>query len=79
MKVGLKKIATLDGALAMAVRADDSALYVAEQGGKVMAIRGGHVDSNPVLDVSGKISSGGEQGLLGLAFSPDGGTSSSTG
>jgi glucose/arabinose dehydrogenase len=73
VKVGLKKIATLDGALAMAVRGNDSALYVAEQGGKVMAIRGGHVDPNPVLDVSGKISSGGEQGLLGLAFSPDGG------
>ncbi|TMK96512.1 MAG: PQQ-dependent sugar dehydrogenase, partial [Actinobacteria bacterium] len=73
VKVGLKKIATLDGALAMAVRGNDSALYVAEQGGKIMAIRGGHVDPNPVLDVSGRISSGGERGLLGLAFSPDGG------
>lgn len=72
VKVGLKKVATLDGALAMAVRADDSALYVAEQGGKVMAIRAGNVDPKPVLDVTGKISSGGERGLLGLAFSPDG-------
>src|SRR5439155_12805396 len=72
VKVGLKKIATLDGALAMAVRGNDSALYVAEQGGRVMAIRGGHVDPKPVLDVSGGISSGGERGLLGLAFSPDG-------
>jgi len=72
VKVGLKKIATLDGALAMAVRADDSALYVAEQGGKIMAIRGGHVDSKPVVDLSAKTASGGERGLLGLAFSPDG-------
>jgi len=56
----------------MAVRAGDSALYVAEQGGRVMAIRGGHVDPTPVLDVSGRISSGGERGLLGLTFSPDG-------
>ena len=72
MKVGLKKIATVDGALAMAVRPGDAGLYVAEQGGRVMAIRGGGVDPKPVLDVSGKITSGGEQGLLGLAFSPDG-------
>jgi glucose/arabinose dehydrogenase len=72
VKVGLKKIATLDGALAMAIRAGDTALYVAEQGGKVMAIRNGRVESRPVLDVSGKISAGGERGLLGLAFSTDG-------
>ena len=72
VKVRLRQIASLDGALAMAVRTGDPALYIAEQGGKVMAIRGGHVDPKPTLDVSGKISAGGERGLLGLAFSPDG-------
>jgi glucose/arabinose dehydrogenase len=72
VKARLKQIANLDGALAMAVRPGDSALYVAEQGGKVMAIRDGGVDPKPVLDVSGKIASGGERGLLGLTFSPDG-------
>jgi len=56
----------------MAVRSGDDALYFAEQGGKVVADRGGAVDPTPVLDLSGKITSGGEQGLLGLAFSPDG-------
>jgi len=72
VKVRLKQIANLDGALAMAVRPGDPALYVAEQGGRIMAIRAGAVDPKPVLDVSGKISSGGERGLLGLTFSPDG-------
>jgi glucose/arabinose dehydrogenase len=56
----------------MAVRAGDPSLYIAEQGGRIMALRNGRVDSQPVLDLSGQISAGGEQGLLGLAFSPDG-------
>jgi glucose/arabinose dehydrogenase len=65
-------VATLDAPLAMAVRTGDDALYVAEKGGRVMAIRGGKLDRTPVLDVTGLVSTGSEQGLLGLAFSPDG-------
>jgi glucose/arabinose dehydrogenase len=60
------------GPLAMAFRTGDPSLYVATQYGRVLAIRGGRVDPAPVLDLTGKISAGGEQGLLGLAFSPDG-------
>jgi glucose/arabinose dehydrogenase len=37
-----------------------------------VAVRDGEVDSSPVLDLSDVVSQGGEQGLLGLAFSPDG-------
>ncbi|MDQ3945452.1 MAG: PQQ-dependent sugar dehydrogenase [Actinomycetota bacterium] len=40
--------------------------------GRVLAVRGGQVDPGPVLDVSGEVSGGSEQGLLGIAFSPDG-------
>ena len=72
IRVRLQRIADLDAPLAMAVRAGDPALYVAQQGGQVMAIRDGAVDPTPVLDVAGQITSGGERGLLGLAFSPDG-------
>ncbi len=56
----------------MAVRSGASALSVAEHGGRVMAIRDGQVDSRPVLDLTGRVSGGTEQGLLGLAFSADG-------
>ncbi len=70
--VRLIRIADLDAPLAMAVRAGDPALYVAQQGGQVVALRDGTVDPAPVLDVAGQITSGGERGLLGLAFSPDG-------
>ncbi len=70
--IGLRKIATLDDPIAMAVRPDDPALYVAEKTGRVVAIRGGRVAEHPVLDLTGKLSLGGEQGLIGIAFSPDG-------
>jgi glucose/arabinose dehydrogenase len=56
----------------MAVRRGDGALYVAEKTGRVVAIRDGEVDAEPVLDLTGEVSQGGEQGLLGLAFAPDG-------
>jgi glucose/arabinose dehydrogenase len=64
----------LEEPVALAVRPDDAALYIAEKDGRVVAIRDGKVDPTPVLDVSSEVSLGGEQGLLGLAFSPDGGS-----
>jgi glucose/arabinose dehydrogenase len=71
--VRLEKVASLDAPLAMAVRQGDEALYIAEKGGQVVALRGGSVDQTPVLDVTRLVSTGSEQGLLGLAFSRDGG------
>jgi glucose/arabinose dehydrogenase len=67
------QIATLDQPLAMAVRAGDDALYVAQKTGKVVAIRAGRtVDKVPVVDLTDDVSLGSEQGLLGLAFAPGG-------
>jgi glucose/arabinose dehydrogenase len=66
------EVASLEQPLAMAVRSGDPALYVAEKTGKVVAVRDGNVDPVPVLDLTEQVSLGGEQGLLGLAFSPDG-------
>jgi glucose/arabinose dehydrogenase len=68
----LVQVAKLDQPLALAVRTDDTALYIAEKTGRVVAIRDGKLDQNPVVDLSHEVSQGGEQGLLGLAFSPDG-------
>ena len=45
--------------------------YVIEQGGRVRVLRGGSLAADDFLDLSGAISSGGERGLLGLAFAPD--------
>ena len=45
-------------------------LYVVEQGGRIQVLAGGHIRPAPFLDVSSKIVSGGEQGLLSVAFDP---------
>jgi len=49
---------------------DRERLYVVEQGGRIRVIRSGQLQPTPFLDVSGRISSGGERGLLGLVFHP---------
>jgi hypothetical protein len=49
---------------------DRERLYVVEQGGTIRVIRDGQLQGTPFLDVSGRISSGGERGLLGLALHP---------
>jgi glucose/arabinose dehydrogenase len=45
-------------------------LFVVEQAGRIRIIRNGAVTGTPFLDIAGKIASGGELGLLGLAFHP---------
>ncbi len=70
----LTKVAAVDSPTAMAARQGDDALYVAEQAGRVRAIRAGALDPTPVIDLRDTIAAGGERGLLGLTFSPDGQT-----
>lgn len=64
-------VAILEQPVAMAVGPGDD-LYVVEQTGRIRAIRDGILDLQPVLDLSDEVSGGFEQGLLGLAFHPDG-------
>jgi glucose/arabinose dehydrogenase len=71
-RVRLVRVATLQQPVAMAVRPGDQAIYVVEQVGRVRAIRNGRLDPTPVVDISGQVTAGGEQGLLGIAFAPDG-------
>jgi glucose/arabinose dehydrogenase len=46
-------------------------LFVVEQAGRIRVIDGGTVLATPFLDLRGSITSGGERGLLGLAFHPN--------
>lgn len=51
--------------------AGDSRLFVVEQGGLVRVVgSSGQVSSQPFLDIRSRITSGGERGLLGIAFHP---------
>jgi glucose/arabinose dehydrogenase len=49
--------------------------YVPQQEGIIRVIRDGVLQPTPFLDLTGLISTGGERGLLGLAFPPDYATS----
>ncbi len=54
-----------------APRGDTERLFVTEKGGTVVVIQNGNLLPVPFLDISGLVSGGGEQGLLGLAFDPE--------
>ena len=75
--VGMPKLVPtrLAGAFAQpldlqSVPGDRTRLYVVEQGGRIRVIRDGQPEASPFLDISDRISTGGERGLLGLAFHP---------
>lgn len=76
--VQLTPVATVDGApVALAPRPGTRDLYVADQGGLVVRMTSppdgsAQVDAEPALDLRDETRAAGEQGLLGLAFSPDG-------
>ncbi len=44
--------------------------FVVQQGGRIRVVRDGKALSVPFLDISSRVTAGGEQGLLGLAFAP---------
>ena len=50
---------------------DRSAQFVVEQDGRIMVVRNGRKLGTPFLDIRGQVVSGGEQGLLSMAFAPD--------
>jgi glucose/arabinose dehydrogenase len=50
---------------------DPSTFYVVEQRGTIRTVRGNTVSQDFFLDLRSSIASGGERGLLGLAFPPD--------
>lgn len=52
---------------------DPAVQFVVEQAGRIRVVRDGTVQPNDFLDIRAAVRSGGEQGLLGLAFPPDAG------
>jgi glucose/arabinose dehydrogenase len=49
---------------------DHSRLMVVEQRGTIRVVRGGRTLPQPFLDITDRVSSGGERGLLSMAFAP---------
>jgi glucose/arabinose dehydrogenase len=56
---------------ATAVAGEVGRLYVVEQQGKIVVIVNGKERATPFLDISRVVKSGGEQGLLSMAFDPE--------
>jgi glucose/arabinose dehydrogenase len=74
--VKLTRIGTFVGPTYVAAApGDPRRLFVVEQPGRIRVLRDGHVLRTPFLDIRAQVRSGGEQGLLGLAFAPDYATS----
>jgi glucose/arabinose dehydrogenase len=69
-QVTLTPVAQAPAPVDLAWRPGDTALYVVGQHGQIVRVDGDA--TSVVLDVDDLTDSGGEQGLLGLAFSPDG-------
>jgi glucose/arabinose dehydrogenase len=68
----LQRIGTFDSPVYVtAPPGDRQRLFVVEQGGRVMVMRGGRKLPRPFLDLRGRVLTGSERGLLSLAFAPD--------
>jgi glucose/arabinose dehydrogenase len=70
LHVTLVKNGFVDPVLVTSAGDGSGRLFVVEQAGRVRVISGGVVLPTPFLDLRGAITSGGERGLLGLAFHP---------
>jgi glucose/arabinose dehydrogenase len=49
---------------------DDGRIFVVEQGGRIRLIKNGVLQTTPFLDITSRVLSGGERGLLSVAFHP---------
>ncbi len=50
---------------------EQNRIFIVDKGGRIRIVKNGAVVEQPFLDISNRVSSGGEQGLLGLAFHPN--------
>lgn len=65
--VSAESIGQFDAPVGLAVRPNDDSLYVIEQAGRIIRVTGS--EKTLAADIRDRVKSGGEQGLLGLAFS----------
>src|SRR6185503_11838991 len=67
----LERVVTgLDQPLYLTAPAGDPLLFVVEQPGRIRIIKGGKLLPRPFLDLTDRVRSGGERGLLSVAFHP---------
>ena len=71
-KLDLQLVASgLNSPLYLTAPTGDPRLFIVEQAGRIRIVQAGQLLARPFLDITDRVASGGEEGLLGLAFHPD--------
>jgi glucose/arabinose dehydrogenase len=71
VRIQLEAVTDVSRPVAVVASPDGSGrLFVVDQGGRIWIVRDGQRAETPFLDIESQVTSGGEQGLLGLAFHP---------
>jgi glucose/arabinose dehydrogenase len=70
VSIKVTEFARAEQPVAFAMRADDTTMFVVEKQGRIRAMRNNSMDPTPVLDITSRVDSTNERGLLGLAFAP---------
>jgi len=72
IKIALEQIGDgLTDPVGLSVAGDGSQrLFIVEQAGRIRVLKKGVLEKKPFLDIRKRVASGGEKGLLGLAFHP---------
>ena len=60
----------LNGPVFLTQPLNDGRIFVVEQAGRIRVVRNGVLQTTPFLDISSRVLSGGERGLLSVAFHP---------
>jgi glucose/arabinose dehydrogenase len=72
VRLGIEQVASgLDQPVYLTAPAGDPRLFIVEQPGRIRVVENGRLLDKPFLDIAGKVRSGGEQGLLSVAFHPE--------
>jgi glucose/arabinose dehydrogenase len=72
LRLKLTLVARLDAPLDVAsTSSEPERLYVVEQPGRILVLENGRLVPRPFLDIRSLVRSGGEQGLLSVAFDPE--------
>lgn len=70
LALALREVASVDGALFVSAPSGDPRLFILERPGRVRIVENGTLLAAPFLDISGRVNTQGEGGLLSIAFHP---------
>ena len=69
--IRLEQIGEFRSPVYLTAPAGDPRLFIVEQAGRIRVVKNGRAESNAFLDIADRVRSGGEQGLLSMAFHPE--------